>query len=73
MKKKITLFLINGENNSGKMLAEEFAKNEEIYRVVFIGATEEYNGYNFIRSKYLFDSNTINQVAKKTKTDYALN
>ena len=72
MKKKITLFLINWENNNGKMLAEEVAKNEEVHSVVFIGTTEEDNGYNFIKSKHFFDSNMIKQIAQKTKTDYAL-
>lgn len=72
MKKKITLFLINSGNNNGKMLAQEFAKNEKVHRIVFIGATEEYSGYNIIKSKHLFDSNTIKQIAQKTKTDYAL-
>lgn len=72
MKRKITLFLINSDNNYSRRLAEKFAQNENIRRTIFIGGTKQKSEYNIVKSRYLFDSYTVKQITKRTNTDYAL-
>jgi hypothetical protein len=72
MKKKISVFLLNENNDSSKLLAEELAKNENVQKIILIGKEKQKGEYGFIKSESLFDWNTIKQIAQKTKTDYAL-
>ena len=72
MKKKLTAFLIDNNNNYSKILADEFAKNENVHNIVLIGGEESRSEHSPVESIYLFDSNAIKQIAQKTKTDYVL-
>ena len=72
MKKKITVFFISEDYNYSNTLADELSKNENVEKVVNINVANKKTKHDTIKSKYLFDSHTIKQIAQKTKTDYAL-
>ena len=69
MTKKITMFLLKENSERNKSLIDVLERNENVQKVNFINSLGYKNNFN---GENLFDSDTMKQIAQKTKTNYVL-
>ncbi len=72
MKKNLTIYLLYDNNDYYKLPANDLSKNSNVREISLVGGSEDIIGLKRIKSRNLFDSETMRSIANKTKSNYAL-